>query len=134
MKKYFLISFIFALAVVLTGCSTKLGADGYSHFSNLVASGDISAGDDLTVADDLTVTGDVSITATTTFTGDLVANSTWNAVGATATSTLQVGKANKAGCLILGDSAGGANVVYITATGNTVTATTVKPVACNTAR
>jgi hypothetical protein len=53
--------------------------------------------------------------------------------GSAASSTIQVGAASKAGCLVLGDSANGASVVYITATGATVTASTTKPAACQTA-
>jgi len=76
----------------------------------------------------------VAISATTTATGNIVANGTHNQIGASATSTAQIGKANKAGCLILGDSAGGGSVVYIIASGATITASTTKPAACNTAK
>lgn len=51
----------------------------------------------------------------------------------TSNSTLQVGKASSAGCLILGDSSAGASPVYITATGSTITGSTTKPSACQTA-
>ena len=49
-------------------------------------------------------------------------------------STIQAGKASSGGCLILGDSSAGANVVYITASGATITATTTSvPTVCKTA-
>ena len=53
--------------------------------------------------------------------------------GSAASSTVQIGAASKAGCIILGDSADGASVVYITATGSTITASTTKPAACQAA-
>jgi hypothetical protein len=76
----------------------------------------------------------LAVTATTTLTGNLDANGTFNALGDAATSTAQIGKANNAGCIILGDSAGGASVVYIVASGGTITASTTKPAGCQTAR
>jgi hypothetical protein len=71
-----------------------------------------------------TFTGAVSGT-TGTFTG-------FGKFGSAASSTVQVGAASKAGCLILGDSANGASPVYIIASGATVTASTTKPAACQT--
>lgn len=82
----------------------------------------------------MTVTSTLAVTATSTLTGNLVANGSLNSFGSAASSTIQVGAASKAGCLILGDSADGASVVYIIASGNTVTASTTKPAACQTAR
>lgn len=53
------------------------------------------------------------------------------AVQQTASSTVYIGATLKAGCIVIGDSANGANVVYITASGTTITAaTTTKPAAC----
>ena len=53
---------------------------------------------------------------------------------AAASSTIQVGGASLAGCVIVGDSSDGASPVYITASGSTVTASTTKPAACRTAQ
>lgn len=78
-------------------------------------------------------TGALTTSGVLTSTGKLVASSIINTFGSTASSTVQVGGASKAGCLILGDSADGASVVYITATGSTLTASTTKPAACQTA-
>lgn len=47
---------------------------------------------------------------------------------------LQIGAASDSGCIILGDSSDGASVVYITASGATITASTTKPSACSTAK
>lgn len=80
-----------------------------------------------------TLSSTLAVTATSTLTGALVANNLINTFGNAATSTVQVGAASKSGCLILGDSANGASVVYITATGSTITASTTKPAACQTA-
>jgi len=52
--------------------------------------------------------------------------------GNAASSTVQVGAASKAGCLILGDSGNSASPVYIIASGATLTASTTKPAACQT--
>ncbi len=71
-----------------------------------------------------TFSGAISGT-TGTFTG-------FGKFGSAASSTVQVGAASKSGCLILGDSANGASPVYITATGATITASTTKPLACQT--
>jgi len=59
-------------SVGLTGCDRKkpLSAlSGDSNFTNIVASGDISAGDDLTVTDDATIGGDVAVTGAFAATG-----------------------------------------------------------------
>lgn len=51
----------------------------------------------------------------------------------TASSTLYVGDngaSDNAGCLVLGDSAATGTAVYITASGETVTASTTAPAAC----
>lgn len=73
-----------------------------------------------------------TFSSTLGITGRLSANAIANTFGTVASSTVQVGAASKSGCLILGDSANGASVVYITATGSTVTASTTKPAACQT--
>lgn len=80
-----------------------------------------------------TIAGTFGVTGTSTFTGRLLANNVHNTFGTVATSTIQVGAASKAGCIILGDANSGANPVYITATGTTIMATTTKPSACQTA-
>lgn len=55
-----------------------------------------------------------------------------------ASTTVQIGAATKAGCIILGDETGRATPVYITANASNtastllVTATTTKPAACQT--
>lgn len=43
-------------------CGPAFAAEGDSNYTNLVASGDITAGDDLTVIDDATIGGDLSVT------------------------------------------------------------------------
>jgi hypothetical protein len=66
----------------------------------------------------------LGVTGNTTLAGTL-------AVQQTSSSTVYIGATLKAGCIVLGDSANGANVVYITASGVTITAaTTTKPAAC----
>lgn len=69
---------------------------------------------------DVTDSGDIKVD------GRIVIDSTADGI--------QIGASSDAGCIILGDSAGGASPVYITATGATITASTTKPSACSTAR
>lgn len=57
------------LVVALLVLFVAMGAAGDSNFTNVVASGDITAGDDLTVTDDASVGGNLSVTGTSTFTG-----------------------------------------------------------------
>jgi len=71
-------------------------------------------------ATDLTVSGDAS------FAGDVT-------VVDSASSTLVIGSnaaSNNSGCLVLGDSNSTGTLVYITASGNQITATTTKPAIC----
>ena len=78
--------------------------------------------------------GNATFAGTATFTGAVsgISTSTLSSLSVfTAThSTVKIGSATSTGCLELGDSAGSA-IVYITATGATITATTTKPAACN---
>ena len=84
-----------------------------------------------------TISGTLAVTATTTLAGAVSVGTTTAPtsgsallVRQSASSTVYIGGASSAGCIALGDSANGANIVYITATGTTVTATTTKPAAC----
>ena len=66
----------------------------------------------------------LGVTGNTTLAGTL-------AVQQASSSTVYIGATLKAGCIVLGDSENGADVVYITASGATITAaTTTKPAAC----
>lgn len=91
--------------------------------------------DTLGLSEGLTVGSTLDVTATTTLTGQLNANAATNKFGSAASSTIQIGATLKAGCIILGDSSDAAAVVYIVASGTTITAaTTTKPAACQTAQ
>jgi len=78
-----------------------------------------------------TFSGAVSASGAVTFSGV-------PKVEATASSTMQIGDSGAgvgAGCILLGDSGGATSTpVYITATGETITATTTKPDICATAQ
>ncbi len=55
------------------GAAKILGADGDSNFTNVVASGDITAGDDLTAGGDLTLSGGtLTVTTSNTATSTIV--------------------------------------------------------------
>lgn len=57
------------LVVALLVALVAMGAAGDSNFTNVVTSGDITAGDDLTVTDDAAVGGNLAVTGTSTVTG-----------------------------------------------------------------
>ena len=68
----------------------------------------------------------LAVTGASAFTGTV-------AVVDSASSTLTIGSAGdsaNSGCLVLGDSSVTGTKVYITATGETISATTTKPAAC----
>jgi len=69
----------------------------------------------------------------TTCTGLTVDTNGTVVTNAAASSTIQIGGASKAGCLIIGDSGNSASTTYVTVSGSTVTATTTKPAACRAA-
>ena len=74
----------------------------------------------------LAVTGASAFTGAGTFSNTV-------AVVDSASSTLTIGSAGdsaNSGCLVLGDSSATGTKVYITATGETISATTTKPAAC----
>ncbi len=72
-----------------------------------------------------TVSGTSTFSGTNTFSGN-------TKVQQASTSTLYIGGADYTGCLAMGDSSAptSTNVVYITVTGATVSATTTKPSIC----
>lgn len=88
--------------------------------------------DELSIGSDGVLTTSAGIVNTGAVTGTNATFTGRAKIGSTASSTIQIGAASKSGCLILGDSANGANVVYIIATGSTITASTTKPAACQT--
>lgn len=102
-----------------------------------------SGGIDVTNSGDIKVDGTTVIDAsgnvdgaitTTSFTTSVFASTDATNLfnSGSASTTVQIGAASKAGCLILGDQADGASPVYIIATGSTITASTTKPAACQT--
>lgn len=48
-----------------------VGANGDTGYTNIVTTGDITAGDDLTVTDDAVISGDLTVTGTMGITGEL---------------------------------------------------------------
>lgn len=114
--------------VVLSASQQALGAaSGPAHYQHESFLQGLSAGP----RDEFTVTNAGALTAGGNITGE--GESTL--FGDAASSTVQIGAASKSGCIILGDSANGGDVVYITASGATLTAaTTTKPAACQTAQ
>lgn len=92
------------------------------------------ANDELSISSAGVLTTSAGIVNTGAITGSTATFSGFVKAGSAASSTIQVGAASKAGCLIIGDSSNGASPVYITATGATITASTTKPVACSTAQ
>jgi hypothetical protein len=116
---------------VLLVASVVLGIVGLANKNSLGAyidSGQVSRFTDVNVTNDLVVDG-ILTAVTNTVSGTLTAL-TANITGANSTSTLRIGAIANKGCLELGDSASTTTLVYITATGSTVTATTTKPAAC----
>lgn len=123
-------------ATVINGSGQYVGAvNGTTGaFSGAVSGTTGNFSSTLGVTGATALSSTLAVTSTSTLTGNLDANGTFNAIGDAATSTAQIGKANNAGCLILGDSSGGASPVYIISSGATITASTTKPAACQTAR
>jgi len=88
--------------------------------------------DQLSISSAGVLTTSAGIVNTGAITGSTATFTGFGKFGNAASSTVQVGAAAKAGCLILGDSANGASPVYIIASGATITASTTKPAACQT--
>ena len=116
---------------VVTG--TSFAGSGAVSGATLSASGALTSGSINTGA--ITGTGALSVlsvsTGNITATGTVAFSGNVSIVQA-ASSTLYIGGANNTGCLALGDSSSptSTNVVYLTASGSTVTATTTKPAEC----
>jgi hypothetical protein len=55
--------FLALLVLAITFASVGLAAEGDTEFTNVVATGDVTAGDDLVVGDDATIGGDLSSTS-----------------------------------------------------------------------
>ena len=116
---------------IVTG--TSFAGSGAVSGATLSASGALTAGSINTGA--ITGTGALSVlsvsTGNITATGTVAFSGNVSIVQA-ASSTLYIGGADNTGCLALGDSSSptSTNVVYLTASGSTVTATTTKPAAC----
>jgi len=62
---------IIVIAIIVMGANVAFAAEGDTNFTNVVASGDLTAGDDLTVGDDADIAGDVTIGGTLGITGKL---------------------------------------------------------------
>lgn len=82
MNKTFITWIGIAIAIILSvvalvGANQSalvVGGEGDSNFTNLVTSGDVTAGDDLVVTDDLTVSGGAfTVTTTNTATSTIIA-------------------------------------------------------------
>ena len=111
---------VVVIALVLVGGNQSVQLGGTTNYDSLGLSGTLS------------VTG--AITSRAGISGTTGTFTDFGKFGSTASSTVQIGAASKSGCLIVGDSANGASPVYITATGATITASTTKPAACQTAQ
>lgn len=100
------------LVIALLVALVAMGAAGDSNFTNVVTSGDITAGDDLTVTDDATVGGNLAVTGTSTVTG----------------ATTQTGALTIGGKLTVNDQAlvdGDADEIQITVQGHTTQTTSL---------
>lgn len=131
------------LGVISLVPSKMLGGqynNNYTYFPEGANVGGTATLNDVAVNGTMTISGvatnttdavleTLSVTDTATL-ETVVVNGLLTTFGDATKATIQVGAVSKAGCIILGDSAAGTSPVYITATGETITASTTKPAAC----
>ena len=109
------------LVIVVAGIfgSNKIGAydESFTNFTKLKAT------------DAFTSEGTGTLSGATTLSGAVVMSNTVS-VNQSTTTSLAVGGVGKTGCLAIGDSSSSTQIVYITATGSTITGSNTKPATC----
>ncbi|MCL4399697.1 hypothetical protein M1506_00260 [Patescibacteria group bacterium] len=119
-------------SVGLSHNSASFGTSGVTNFtqvdakSGFLVNGTSVINSSAQFVAGVSTTQAVNVSGTTTLSGI-------SKVVQTTSSTLVIGSAaatNNSGCLELGDSSATGTIVYITASGATVTATTTKPASC----